>query len=145
VSTVGALVSVDAEYLGARRAGVPLDLSPKEGWHTSALDVTQVLDEAVVVHSGVSVFYDLQALAREVLALMAEVDLLFGELRTEPFLVNAAASTRATSGTIRPRRIQDPTTEVAVHPAGGDEFSSHSWADTLRFTLIAPPLISTIE
>ena len=119
-----AFIIVNGQELAAH-AGVSFRLTPKKGGHPALLDIVEVLDEAVVVRPVVPAFDVHEPLAGKDLAFVAEVYLLSGQFFAEAFQVGAAAVPRAAALAAGLRRVLDPAAEVAVHPAGGDQFHSH--------------------
>jgi hypothetical protein len=83
---------VHGEQPGAGRACISFYLTPQERRHSPPADIVQVFHEAVIVGPDIALLDQQQARAGELVALVAEIDLLLGELATQAFFMDATPS-----------------------------------------------------
>ena len=67
----------------------------------------------------------LQARAGKLVAFIAEINLLLGELFTQAFFMDATPTPRPAPDASRLGRIEHPAAEIAVHAAGGNQLALH--------------------
>jgi hypothetical protein len=122
---MGTNIAVHGEQLGARRAGVPFYLALQERRHPPLADIVQIFHEAVVVSMDITLLDKQQIRAGKLAALMAKTDLPLGELAAQAFFMDAAPPPRPAADTSRLGGIENPTAEIAVHAAWGDQLAPH--------------------